>query len=41
MIMNSYMLPETNAVAKYGMLVGPLWLGFVVVSRTLDIRTKD
>lgn len=41
MIMNSYMLPETNVVAKYGMLVGPLWLGFVVVSRTLDIRTKD
>ncbi len=39
MIMNSYMLPDTNVVAKYGMLVGPVWLGFVVVFRILNSRT--
>lgn len=38
MILNSYMLPDVNEALKYSMLIGPLWLCFVVVSRLLTNR---
>lgn len=39
MVLNSYMLPNINTVAKYAMLVGPAWLAFVVISRIVTNRT--
>lgn len=41
MVLNSYMLPDTNDVAKYAMLAGPAWLAFVVISRIVNNRAAD
>lgn len=41
MILNSYMLPDTNNVLRYSMLIGPAWLCFVVVSRVFNNRDAN
>lgn len=41
MVLDSYLLPETNVVLKYAILIGPAWLAFVVVSRMIQNRAPN
>ncbi len=41
LVLNSYLLPHTNVIVKYAMLLGPVWLAFVVISRAVNIRSTN
>ena len=40
LIVNSYMLPNSNNVLRFAMLSGPAWLIFVVASRAVNPHSK-